>query len=100
MVKYDWLWKTLLYGQFLDLNFLLRLSNYESINKYILKKKYIVGQGIQFGADQNPIGKLGKLKLLSSYFVKPFKISYNLNDFKRSFVHRIRNEELFYGERL
>ncbi|HET8574164.1 MAG TPA: N-6 DNA methylase [Edaphocola sp.] len=46
--EYDWLWKVLVYGSYLDFNFLLRLRNeYDSINDFLLKSKALVKQGIK-----------------------------------------------------
>jgi len=48
--KNDWLWKVLVYGSYLDFNFLLRLKNdYDSINDYINRNKdnIILKQGIK-----------------------------------------------------
>ncbi|MHB8207438.1 Eco57I restriction-modification methylase domain-containing protein [Mucilaginibacter sp.] len=46
--EYDWLWKVLVYGSYLDFNFLLRLKNeYESINDFLLESKALVKQGIK-----------------------------------------------------
>jgi hypothetical protein len=46
--EFDWLWKVLVYGSYLDFNFLLRLNNeYDSINKFLIKKDALVKQGIK-----------------------------------------------------
>lgn len=98
--KHDWLWKTLLYGHYLDYDFLLRLSRYETIKERIAKKKYLKGQGFQIGSDLNPVGDLGKLKLLTPNCVTPFKTYYNFQPFAEQSLHRVRKERLYYGTRL
>lgn len=46
--EFDWLWKVLVYGSYLDFNFLLRLNNeYDSINKFLIKNEALVKQGIK-----------------------------------------------------
>ena len=46
--EYDWLWKVLVYGSYLDFNFLIRLkNNYDSINDFLVKSKALVKQGIK-----------------------------------------------------
>ncbi|MFM9838009.1 MAG: class I SAM-dependent DNA methyltransferase [Cyclobacteriaceae bacterium] len=46
--EFDWLWKVLVYGSYLDFNFLARLKNeYETISKFLSRKKALVKQGIK-----------------------------------------------------
>jgi hypothetical protein len=47
--EYDWLWKILVYGSYLDFNFIKRLKeNYKSIEEYINNKnEFIIKQGIK-----------------------------------------------------
>lgn len=46
--KFDWLWKVLVYGSYLDFNFLLRLKNdYDSINNFLIRNDALVKQGIK-----------------------------------------------------
>lgn len=46
--EFDWLWKVLVYGSYLDFNFLLRLKNdYDSINKFLARSEALVKQGIK-----------------------------------------------------
>lgn len=96
----DWLWKTLLYGNYLDYYFLLRLSQYPTIEKRIKDKQYLKGQGFQIGADKNPVGELSKLKVLSHEKVTAFLVHNDLKPFKEKTLHRIRDEKLYYGTRL
>lgn len=46
--KYDWLWKVLVYGSYLDFNFLLKLKQENiSINHYLTSNNALVKQGIK-----------------------------------------------------
>ena len=48
--KTDWLWKVLVWGSYLDFNFLKRLrSTYPSIDEIIKRANLIAGQGITIG---------------------------------------------------
>ncbi|MBS0026713.1 N-6 DNA methylase [Chitinophaga sp. 22321] len=100
LLSKDWLWKTLLYGHYLDYNFLLRLEGYQTIDERILEKKFLKGQGFQNGSDKNPVGDLAKLKLLSPDCIQPFFVRNDLQPFKDKHLHRIREKQLYYGIRL
>jgi hypothetical protein len=57
----DWLWKILVYGSYLDFNFISRLkSEYSSISKYLHDRNALVKQGIKRvdGNKQKDVGKL------------------------------------------
>lgn len=46
--EFDWLWKILVYGSYLDFNFLMRLKDeYDSINDFLSSKKALIKQGIK-----------------------------------------------------
>jgi hypothetical protein len=46
--EFDWLWKVLVYGSYLDFNFLLRLKNeFDSIDDFLITSKALVKQGIK-----------------------------------------------------
>ena len=95
--QYDWLWKTLVYGSYLDFNFLNRLKEtYPTIKEIIAdKKKFVVGTGIQYS--NNPLYNakhlIGKPFISSrgidSFLIYPDKIL----KFDKEKVHRIRNEK-------
>jgi hypothetical protein len=55
LMQYDWLWKVLVYGSYLDFNFISRLkrtSHDRSIAQFIEKKDWIKGQGVSIGTKQ------------------------------------------------
>ncbi len=99
--QYDWLWKTLVYGSYLDFNLINRLkSDYSSIEKELQDEtRFLKGQGVMVGGgDENDSSHLvglpyinTKKKDIKQYWIKP-----NINekwDFK--IVHRRRNPLLF-----
>lgn len=48
LISYDWLWKTLVYGSYLDFQFLKRLKeSYSSINDYFQEHTVLIKQGIK-----------------------------------------------------
>jgi len=67
LVENDWLWKTLVYGSYLDFNFIKRLKNYQTINDKVIKDKAKIenGQGVIVN------GK-GKKKSSMDYIGAPF----------------------------
>jgi len=97
---HDWLWKTLLYGHYLDFSFLLRLSSYQKISERLIEKGYLNGVGFQMGEDENPVGILGTLQLLEPKYVKPFRAHKKLIPFTEQTLHRVRDEGLYFGKRL
>ena len=45
--QYDWLWKTLVYGSYLDFIFIKRLKELPSVNDIIMNNNYIRKQGLK-----------------------------------------------------
>ncbi len=100
-IDYDWIWKTLVFGNILDFYFIKRLKGYKSIHSYISNKdEFIYGKGISVGGgDENPISEHqqievsldSKNKALSAY-----NLRYSKNFTKSlEFVHRQRRIDLF-----
>lgn len=100
-LDFDWIWKTLVFGNILDFYFIKRLKENKSIYSYISNKdEFIYGKGISVGGgDKNPINEHqeiqisldSKKKALSAYDLK-----YTKNFTKNlEFVHRPRKIELF-----
>jgi hypothetical protein len=97
---YDYLWKVLVYGSYLDFNLVKRLKeNYVSIKSIISdKEKFTYGQGIQIGGkDENDATQyIGKKYLDTRKDIKRFWVNENPNniwDIEK--VHRRRIPELF-----
>lgn len=97
--KFDWLWKVLVYGSYLDFNFIKRLKEEQISVKEVIsdKKKFIEGTGIQYSSSPTYNSKhlIGKPFVdsygLTSFFIVPEKVSI----FEKSKVHRLRDERLF-----
>jgi 16S rRNA G966 N2-methylase RsmD len=98
--EYDYLWKVLVYGSYLDFNLIKRLKdNYKSFSEVIEEKDAIIGEGVQVGDTE--------LYKVDSYLDKPFIDTRKDHIFpffihldpnskwKHKFVHRKRNKELF-----
>lgn len=77
--EYDWLWKTLVYGSYLDFNFIKKLKNkFLSIQATIDNSNFIVKQGIKEkdGSKQIDVSEICgkkyiKTKDVSAFFIKP-----------------------------
>ncbi|MCK5599629.1 N-6 DNA methylase [bacterium] len=100
LLEYDWLWKLLVYGSFLDFRLIERLkSKYENINS-VLKdlENTEVRQGIMVGgADRNDVTYLSGQKLLdTTNDIKPFYVnSEPENTWTIEYVHRARTLDFF-----
>ena len=97
--RYDWLWKVLVYGSYLDFNFIQRLKDtYPSIKQIISDThKFEVGTGVQYS--KNPTYDSSHLigndflesTGLESFFINPDRI----RPFDKAELHRLRDENLF-----
>lgn len=96
---YDWLWKVLVYGSYLDFSFIRRLKdNYSTIHEKINKdKNIIIGQGITVeGGDSNDASDLlGKLYINTKSDIQKFWIKPDIKKWNKNVVHRVRNTELY-----
>ncbi len=99
-IKYDWLWKIMLYGNVFDFQLVKRLKeNYSSLNEVIEKKNLSFGQGFQVGGGDknNGVHLLGKLfldtkkKKLKSFYVDDS----HLEKWTMEILHRPRTKEVF-----
>lgn len=99
--QYDWLWKTLVYGSYLDFNLINRLkSDYSSIEKELrVETRFLKGQGITIGGgDKNSASHLLGLTFINTNKrnIQPFWINLNVPDkWNLKLAHRPRNQELF-----
>ena len=102
LMENDWLWKILVYGSYLDFNFIKRVkAEYNTIDDVIQEKGYLTGQGIQFGPDKNDANELLGMPIVDVKYVRPFFIApHTLNIFSEPYVHRIRNKQLFEENKL
>lgn len=96
--QYDWLWKTLVYGSYLDFNFLCRIkSDFPTIKEIISDEtRFVEGTGIQYSSNptynsEHLIGKpFVDVYGVESFFINQEKIS----DFDKPKVHRLRADKL------
>lgn len=96
----DWLWKVLVYGSYLDFNFITRLkSDYLTLKERIENNNdLIIGQGVMVGGgDENDASNLvGKPFVDTRSDVKQFWVNpHNTKIWKHKTVHRVRNKELY-----
>jgi hypothetical protein len=98
--EFDWLWKVLVYGSYLDFNFLKRLKDdYSTIKETINKdKNLLIGQGVMVGGgDENDASDLvGKPYIdtrsdIRQYWINPD----NKKKWEHSIVHRVRDKGLY-----
>lgn len=95
--QYDWLWKTLVFGSYLDFNFLNRIKNDFPTMKEVISNDslFIEGTGIQYSSNPtyNSEHLIGKSFIavdgVEPFFINPDKIS----DFDKPMVHRLRTDK-------
>lgn len=98
--EFDWLWKTLVYGSYLDFNFIKRLKDdYSSIGEELKNTdRFIKGQGVMVGGgDQNDASHLLGLPYVNTrHDIRPFWINTDLKEkWIYSIVHRPREAVLY-----
>lgn len=101
--KYDWLWKTLVYGSYLDFNFITRLKScYKSIGEIISDKSmFLYGTGIDDSGNTYSATHLHKYPFLDARGVLAFEIlQERIGEFRKERVNRPRNENLFIAPML
>lgn len=98
--EFDWLWKVLVYGSYLDFNFIKKLkSDYSTIKKRIEDgNDLIIGQGIMVGGgDKNDASDLVDKSFIDTrsdirqYWINPD----NKKKWEIPTVHRVRNKLLY-----
>ncbi|GAQ13480.1 restriction modification enzyme [Myroides odoratimimus] len=98
--EFDWLWKVLVYGSYLDFNLIKRLkTDFVTLKERIENNNdLIIGQGIMVGGgDKNDASELvGKSFIdtrtdIRQYWINPD----NTKKWEFDIVHRIRNKELY-----
>lgn len=101
--KYDWLFKTLVYGNILDFHFIKRLKeNYHTIHKIISDTgRFIFGKGAQIGGgDRRDAGFLvGRyyLDMKNKKIMNPFFINFReAEKWENRWIHRPRKKKELY----
>jgi len=98
LVQYDYLWKILLYGSYLDFLFVKRLKAMKSMQEEIDERSYLCGVGVTVGSvstrHDDIRSYLGKKMVeagkLQQYYIKPSNLKW-----KEPFAHRGREAGLF-----
>ena len=92
LLEYDYLWKILVYGSYLDFNFIKRLNSFDRINDNINFK----AQGLLInGGDKNSTMEYIGMPFIKTKQFKPFYIEKNNIIWEKEFVHRSKSIELF-----
>lgn len=116
-IKFDWLWKTMLYGNVLDFDFITSLKDEFKITVNDLtndQSRFLYGGGLILGGgDKNPTDFLKNKALIDANSIDSFFRSPNLNtewylgngkQWDRKFAHRSKKElfekGLFDGDSL
>ena len=100
LTEYDWLWKTLVYGSYLDFNLIKRLKEKNETIADVINNAnlFLVGQGIMIGGgDQNDVSYLlNQIYVDTRKDIEQFYINRNPNNiWTQKYVHRPRNKNLF-----
>jgi hypothetical protein len=100
--EYDWLFKTLVYGSYLDFTLIKRLKeSYPPIDEIISdKSKFIYGGGIHCSSKEQGHIKDTKnivnIPMINPYAIEAFHIDYTKQDIlEKNKVDRLRNTELY-----
>jgi len=92
VLENDYLWKILVYGSYLDFNFIKRLKTYSTIDDNIISKPQglIVG-----GGDKNPTIEYIGMPYIQTKQFKPLYIEKSNLVWEEEFAHRNKSLELF-----
>jgi hypothetical protein len=98
--EFDYLWKVLVYGTYLDFNLINRLKeNYSTISDIVSGEDFQTGRGITIAKqdrNDNVSDLIGKPFLDTRKDIKSFWINPNPKSiWTEAWVHRSRNKELF-----
>lgn len=98
--EFDYLWKVLVYGNYLDFNLVYRLrQSYETIGKRISdSERYSFGQGMQIGGGNkmDVSDRIGKKIIDARHDISAFWVDLSSNKiWNKEFVHRARENKIF-----
>jgi hypothetical protein len=113
-LKYDWIFKVLVYGNILDFYLIQKLSDlkkFKPINSVLPEERFIISQGLKrndkYIKDKKPLGELGNLKFLDTNKknqVLPFIVNNNCKTWYETeeiiSVSYLPNKEIFYSPAL
>lgn len=101
--EFDWLWKILLYGSWLDFNFVKRLKDeYPPVSEIVKKRGMLTGQGVTVGkaGKEDASDLIGRRFIDTRQDVQPYYISPSNSKWDERSVHRRRNPRLFQAPAL
>lgn len=92
----DWLWKTLVYGSYLDYLLIKRLKKRQSLSDFLTTNEMLYGQGITIGGgDKNNTDCLTGKPLLEAKNIKQYQIIDPTQSWEGELVHRTRDFNLY-----
>jgi len=97
LLEYDYLWKILVYGSYLDFNFIKRLKTNKPISSYIIDSKQgiMIGGGNMYDSSHH-IGK----PFIETKDIEYFFIKKSSKVFEKKYVHRLRTDNVFQAPAL
>ncbi len=98
LIKYDWLWKTIVFGNSYDFETILYLQkNFKTLQEALKEKNIACMTGIQLSGNSKDASKFLNQKLINSRKgIGAFSLDLNYcENFKQEKVHRIRDEKIF-----
>lgn len=101
--EFDWLWKILLYGSWLDFNFVKRLKDeYPPVSEIVKKRGMFTGQGVTVGkaGKEDASDLIGHRFIDTRQDVQRYYISPSDSKWDKRLVHRRRNLKLFQAPAL
>ena len=92
VLEYDYLWKILIYGSYLDFNFIKKLKSYETIEDSITEKS----TGIKIGNKKNAVPEIYlNLPYIKSEQIKPFYLIKNEAIWTEKYAEGVRKINTF-----
>jgi hypothetical protein len=97
LLEYDYLWKILVYGSYLDFNLIKRLKKNKPISSYFIESKQgiMIGGGNMYDSSHH-IGK----PFIETKDIEYFFIKKSNKVFEKKYVHRLRTNNVFQAPAL
>jgi len=93
----DFLWKILVYGSYLDFNFLKRLQTYNKLSDFI----HDANEGMMIGGgDKNSSSQYIGMPFIETKQITPFYVNTNDIKWEKEYVHRPRTLHIFQAPSL
>ncbi|HIP26232.1 MAG TPA: hypothetical protein EYG80_01070 [Flavobacteriaceae bacterium] len=94
LLENDYLWRILLYGSYLDFNFIKRLKSFDTINECIENPDDKQGITVK-GKDKNPTLEYLGMPYIQTKFFKPFYIEKTPLKWEEKIAHRKKSRSFF-----